>query len=906
MESVRKHFNGDDTPVNLNTGVQLGIYKIVGLLGAGGMGQVYRAHDSKLDREVAIKVLPDSMAHAPESLARFEREAKLLASLSHPQIAAIYGFEEANEKHFLVLELVEGLSLAERIAKESLTVEESRNVAQQIAEALDAAHEKGIVHRDLKPANVMITPDDQVKVLDFGLAKAMAEEGTESNPATSPTLTDNFTRPGVILGTAAYMSPEQARGRPVDKRTDIWSFGCVLYECLVGRPAFQGGTITDLLGAVLKDEPDWDALPDDTPQAMKQLLQRLLVKDRKGRLRDMGDVSILLKDETSADDATESLTRGAIGTGKRWMTYGGWAVAACVAIASVCFYASGIRPNTRSTPEIPARLHLTIDQDRPFRQPVEGVQHSVALSPDGRWIAYIGGDVTERRLYYRRIDEFKWRVVSNSEGAHSPFFSPNGERLAFFSIDELKVATLATNERPQPVTETIRIAAGGCWEDDETILFLPTPTLPLTRVDVSSGDKTDVFADDKIVLFAPRILPDGSGALIVFAPRGEWGKGQSIGVVDFETRALKPLDLKGTSPYFDEASGRLVYANDGNILSVPFDIEHAEITGPSELLEAGVSQAGVAEFGLSHHGRLLYAPGTDRKERKLVSIDPEPSLDQPEELFVGDIGSTLRLRPNDQTLALHVNVEGALPGLRQFHLDPPELDHQLIDSHSGSGHPTWAPDGASLAYMSALGIYSIEFGGAAADESMFDGMGSGADFPTCWHPQEEVLLYTDEDLVSHWDIGLYDKTTGEKSYFVKTNSVETGAVFSPDGKWVAYQSNIGGRFEIYIKPYPLEPGFPIRVSSGGGIEPMWSPKTAPLQLYYRIGQKMMSVDFLPGQTPQCTDPVELFRGHYAAGEVRASYDVDQDGRFYMVELSEKESPKELNMIVDWNAKYLTR
>ena len=413
--------------MSLETGTQLGIYQIVGLLGAGGMGQVYRAHDSKLDREVAIKVLPIATAHDPESLARFEREAKLLASLSHPQIAAIYGFEEADGKHFLVLELVEGLTLAELIASEPLTIEESKNIARQMAGALDAAHEKGIVHRDLKPANVKITPDDQVKVLDFGLAKAMAEEGPASDPATSPTLTDNFTRPGVILGTAAYMSPEQARGRPVDKRSDIWSFGCVLYECLAGRPAFQGGTITDLLGAVLKDEPDWDALPSNTPRPLKQLLQRLLIKDRKERLRDMGDVSILLTDDTSANDLIDPQTQNVIGAGTHWKTYSGWIAATCLALACSWFYARSIRFGAGATPDTPVRLHVAIDDDRPFSMSMQDVQTSAAISPDGQWIAYVGEGEPERRLYYRRIDEFRWRVVYGSEGAHSPFFSPDGE-----------------------------------------------------------------------------------------------------------------------------------------------------------------------------------------------------------------------------------------------------------------------------------------------------------------------------------------------------------------------------------------------------------------------------------------------------------------------------------------------
>ena len=899
--------------MSLEPGKQLGIYKIVALLGEGGMGQVYRAHDSKLDREVAIKVLPDATANDPESLARFEREAKLLAALTHPNIAAIYGFEEADGKHFLVLELVEGLTLSERIASEPLNVEESVHIAGQIAEALDAAHEKGIIHRDLKPANVKITPDDQVKVLDFGLAKAMTDEESAGDPSTSPTLTENYTRPGVILGTAAYMSPEQARGRPVDRRSDVWSFGCVLYECLTGRSTFQGDTISDLLGAVLKEEPDWDALPADTPHWLKQLLQRLLIKDRRLRLRDMGDVSILLTDDTSPNRLVQPTSIDATDVGSAWKTSGGWMIAACLALAAGWFYISRSPAEMESQPRTTIQTQVAFDDDKPYTTPANNVHRSIAISPDGQWIAYCGGGEPERLLYYRRIDELQWQIVPNSEGAHSPFFSPSGQKLAFFTIGQLKMVALGTKERPENLKSTLRIAGTGCWEDEQTILYLETPTKALSRVDVNTRQHSVAFDDEEFILFGPELLPGDGRALVSFLNRAAPLAGFQIGIVDLETKRLKPLGVKGSVSGYDEASRRLVYAKDGNILTVPFDLEKTEVTGSPELLVTGVSQSGakvmqtgVAELRLSRNGRLIYVLDTDQDQRRLVSIDPAGPPEQTRELMVGNLPGLVRVRPGGQQLAVRIDIANATGGIRLLHLDPPRMGQLVTDSHTSAHFPTWDPDGNSLSYMYRLGVYTIEIGGSAIDKPTFVGTGRGAYFPLCWHPEGNVMLYLDEDPDSHWDIRLFDKQTGDTSDYVKTPFAETAASFSPDGKWVAYQSNEGGRFEIFVRPYPLEPGFPKRVSMAGGTEPMWSHSTDPMRLYYRIGQKMMSVDFFPEQSPEFSEAKELFQGRYAMGQVRPAYDVDAEDRFYMIELAESESPKHLNMVLDWNAKFLNQ
>ena len=421
--------------MSLKIGIQLGTYKIVGPLGAGGMGEVYRATDTTLDREVALKLLPDMMARDPELVARFEREAKLLASLNHPQIAAIYGFEQAEGKRFLVLEIVEGPTLAERIAAGPLMVEESLDIARQMAEALEAAHDKGIIHRDLKPANVKITPEGQVKVLDFGLAKALAEEDsdTEMNPGASPTITQDFTRPGVILGTAAYMSPEQARGRPVDKRSDIWSFGCVLYECLTGESMFLGETVTDSIGAILHKQPDWERLPAHTPPTVQLLLRRCLAKDRKQRLRDIGDVRIELEaaiaDPTSsslglARTALAGITETRLRSTRGVMTVVGGMLLAVIVMLGIDWTLWLEPPSTaveRYSIALPQReSHVMMSGDP-----------TIGISADGERLSYTSGtDYMNQNVFLRRRDVLlPTTLVKRAGRAYFPTFS-SGPRLA--------------------------------------------------------------------------------------------------------------------------------------------------------------------------------------------------------------------------------------------------------------------------------------------------------------------------------------------------------------------------------------------------------------------------------------------------------------------------------------------
>jgi len=463
--------------MSLTPNTRLGPYEIVAPLGAGGMGEVYRAKDTRLDRDVAIKVLPETFACDPERVARFQREAKVLASLNHPHIAAIYGFEEANAVRFLVLELVEGETLADRLKTGPLPVDEALSVCKQIAEAVETAHEQGVIHRDLKPANVKITPDGAVKVLDFGLAKAMAaEDRSTTEIVNSPTITADYTRPGVILGTAAYMSPEQARGRPLDRRTDIWSFGVVLFECLSGQKPFVGDTATDLVAKILEREPDWNALPETTPTNVRMLLQRSMQKDRKQRLRDIGEAWVVLDGALAGDFSVAGLVPvRSLPTWRRAMP---WFVCAILIAALGALWLS-IRPVKQPA----MRFTLTIPESQALRAPRWPMMD---ISPDGTRIVFVGDKDSGRQLYLRLIHQLDATPLANTDDAYCPFFSPDGEWIAFAQKGKLRKISVLGG----PAT-TICDAAdlrGGSWGVDGTIVFAPNPRSGIWRVPAAGGE----------------------------------------------------------------------------------------------------------------------------------------------------------------------------------------------------------------------------------------------------------------------------------------------------------------------------------------------------------------------------------------------------------------------------------
>ena len=555
-------------------GKQIGVYRIDSLLGAGGMGEVYRARDSKLGRDVAIKVLPAAFLIDPERRARFDREARMLATLNHPNIGAIYGFEESDGLRALVLELIEGDTLAERIVREPIPLDEVLRIARGMAEALDAAHDKGIVHRDLKPANIKLTPSGSVKVLDFGLAKAMTDDGRTGTLTDSPTVTVGGTRSGLLLGTAAYMSPEQARGKPVDRRTDIWAFGCVVYQMLARRPAFGGESVSDTLVAVLDRDPDWSALPASMPEWLRRLLRRCLEKDPARRLRDIGDARLELDDrsEPASIGSTDSVPAGrdrfrAPITGALAMGV----VALAAAGAVVWWFAT--RTPIAPEPIIRATLNLPADQEldtQPTASPL-------ALSPDGRRVAYVARSEGRYQLYVRNLDAFDAKPLPGTEGARYPFFSPDGESIAFFAGGKLKKVSIVSGS-PIIVCDAPSITRGGSWSSLGFIVVPDPGGTGLMKVPASGGVLERVAINnadtEKRYLAWPHFLPDGRRLLISTSPVPTWSVATRIAILSVETGEWTPLGDGSQAQYI--GSGHIVFhaphVREGELQTIELDL----------------------------------------------------------------------------------------------------------------------------------------------------------------------------------------------------------------------------------------------------------------------------------------------------------------------------------------------
>ena len=582
-------------------GQSINHYKITSKLGEGGMGEVYRAEDTTLKREVAIKVLPERFTQDPERLARFQREAQVLASLNHPNIAAIHSFEHSEGVHFLAMELVEGETLAQRVARGPVPVEEALEVCRQIAEGLEAAHESGIIHRDLKPANVKVTPEAKVKILDFGLAKALEGEIPAADISHSPTRTDEMTSTGVILGTAPYMSPEQARGKPVDKRADIWAFGCVLYECLTGTQLFGGETTTDCIAKVLQKEPDWEALPEGTPWRVRDLLRRCLEKDAHQRLRDIGDARIEIRQaQTDPVDPTLAQVAPVVASSswRRRAILGG--VIGLVG-SVVGFFLWNLADDSQPTqPTVVTQFPVVL----PAGATLRGYQ--LALSPDGTQLVYAAHRGDTPQLYVRALDQLESKPIPHTEGAVHPFFSPDGKWVGFFISPEglggaLKKLSVMGGT-PQTLCE-VTAPRSGSWGQDGTIVFGQRPGL--WRVSDAGGTPKELTRGP---CFRPQILPGGK-AVVFSRPFGEGGP--SIRVLSLETGEEKVLIQPGDFPHY-APTGHLIYALDEKLLAAPFDLKTLKVTGDSTPVLEGVwTQGGGEQYSISENGTLAYIPKGD-------------------------------------------------------------------------------------------------------------------------------------------------------------------------------------------------------------------------------------------------------------------------------------------------------
>ncbi len=880
-------------------------YRLVERIGEGGMGEVWRAVDTTLDREVAIKILPPAFAADPERLARFEREAKLLASLNHPNIASVYGLHEAGPStgsgpsvRFLAMELVPGEDLAQRLERGALPMDEAIETARRVAESLEAAHEHGVIHRDLKPANVKRTPDGKVKVLDFGLAKA-GEPVAGADPSRSTTVTSTGTLAGTILGTPGYMSPEQARGRAVDRRTDVWALGCLLYEMLSGRRAFDGATATDALAAVVAREPDWNALPAATPAPVRRLLRRCLEKDARRRLRDAGDAGLLL------DDAGEE-PGAAAATVPRWRRAAPWAAAAVLAVLLGASLLGGTRSGTPAPPRSPVHLSARLPLDVRLDLETNTTEHQIlAISPDGSRLAFVGVSANVKRLYLRRLDQLEVTPLAGTEDANSPFFSPDGLWIAFFARGKLKKVAV---EGGQPIDLcAVGLDRGGAWGPDGTIVFSPSTSSSLSRIPSGGGTpveltKLDLARKERTHRW-PAFLPGGKEVAFTVGTSDKPGvyEDSEIDAVTLETGQRRVL-LKGASMVRFAEPGHLVLGRGSQLFAMPF----AAATGgpvanaiPVARDVGGVSTSGVLFFDLARDGTLAYAEADPKASmlelvwvRRDGTVEPLPL---PAREYRGP-----RVSPDGKLIAVAIGPgRGAASDVYIHDLARGTTARLTFDGASAS--PVWAPDGARVAFGSRTAAgdnlaWKAADGGEAA-RTLASFPDSIARAPLCFTPDGKSLVYQqDSGPGRSVDLIALSAPDGQSRPIVQTAAIEMGGDISPDGRWLAYNSDESGSAEVYVQAFP-GPGGRWQITDGGGTIPHWSPDGS--ELFYVNQQRMMAVKVLTRPTFSVGAPRELFSTRFpTTSDTFANYDVAPDGRFIMVRTSgETTTAQHVNVVL---------
>ncbi len=880
----------------LSPGTRLGVYEVIASIGEGGMGQVYRATDTTLGRQVAIKLLPDAFASDPDRLARFEREAKTLASLNHPHIAAIYGFEKAGGLYALVMELVEGEDLSQRIARGAIPLDEALPIARQIADALEAAHDQGIVHRDLKPANIKVRPDGTVKVLDFGLAKAMdSTVGSSATTMNSPTLSIHATQAGMILGTAAYMAPEQARGKAVDRRADIWAFGVVLFEMLSGRRAFEGETIPDLLAKVIEREPDWSALPGATPTRLRELLRRSMRKDPKNRLRDIGEARVQIEELSGAAEGAGVLNiphaRSIWGRRVAWAV----AAAALVLVAeAIAFRVPWRRPSPlallRLSVELGADVALTV-----------GAGDATSLSPDGAVIAFVaqknGGGSPQ--IYVRRLTELHATLLSGTDEAESPFFSPDGQWIAFFANGKLRKiaasggATVTLCDAPN--------GRGGAWSEDGTIVLSPdsTPGTRLMRVSSAGGTPEPVtsLAEGELSQRWPQVLPGGKAVLFTSGSPGVYDDASLVvqalpagarTVVQrggYHGRYL-PTGL-GSPERTGRNGGHLVYVHAGTVFTVPFDLDRLAVTGTAVPAFEGVATnaiSGGAQFAASAGGTAVYLPG-----QRNVSGWPIHWMDH--------TGKTTPLRaapanwvnlvfaPDGRRLAMQI-ADGAPNDIWVYEWARNTLT-RLTSNPADDIKPVWSPNGLSLVFassradLSTLNLYAQRADGTGEAQRLTQS--PNLQQPASWHPSGTLLAFEEQTPATSWDLMILpmagDEVSGWKPgkprVFLNSPFQEREPMFSPDGRWLAYGSDETGRPEVFVRPFP-GPGSKWQISTDGAVTPTWSRTKRELLFATLNGQIMVAPYVAESASFRAEKPRLWSEGRHAVRGGRR-FDLHPDG-----------------------------
>ena len=899
----------------LNAGTRVGPYEIVSALGAGGMGEVYRARDTKLSRDVALKVIPDTFALDPDRLARFTREAHVLASLNHPHIAAIYGFEDSGETHALVLELVEGHTLAERIAGGPLPLDEALPIAKQLAEALEAAHEQGIIHRDLKPANIKITPDGVVKVLDFGLAKLAEPTGSGQQAAgraqlsMSPTITSPamMTGMGVLLGTAAYMSPEQAKGRPADKRSDIWAFGCVLFEMLAGTRPFDGEDITDVMVAVLSKEPDWNALPASVPASIRALLRRCLEKDRRKRVADIAAARFAL-DEHASLSGPATTSAALLAHRPLWrrvavMTAGALVIAA-VATALTWF---ATRPRDPVPPRV-SRLPLALSGTAALT--INGIDRDLAITPDGSRVVYVGNRSTQ--LFVRALDALAPVAVFTGRPS-GPFISPDGQWIGFLDVGGTLKKVAMTGGPAVTLTTLDSNLRGATWGPDDTIIYATSsvatglqrmgaaggPTTVLTRPDRTKGELDHLW---------PELLPGGRAVLFTITALTGGLDAAQVAVLDLRTGTRKILARGGNDAHY-VPSGHLVYAAAGTLRAIPFDLANLETRGTPVPVIPDVMTTGAAggvDAVMADDGTLAYVPvsGMAGMQRTLVWVDRpgrETPIPAPARTYLYP-----RLSPDGTRVAVYANDQEADNWV--WNLGRTTLTRLTFDPGIDP-YPVWTPDGLRLIFSServgARNLFWQAADGTGTVERLTESPNNQN--ATAVSPDGHQLIFTETTPKTGDDVMRMELDgTRRVTPLVQSQFIERNGIVSPDGRWLAYEANDSGRLEIYVRPYPEVNRGHWQVSTAGGTRPLWARNGQEL-LYVSQTAALMRVGVGRGASWLATTPTPLVKEGYFTNPAvftGRTYDISPDGkRFLMIKegggTDETAAPPQIIVVQHW-------
>ena len=879
------------------------------------MGEVYRAEDTKLGREVAIKVLPEAFTTDSERLARFKREARVLASLNHPNIGGIHGLEEADGVRALVLELVEGPTLADRIADSRIPLEESLAIARQIAEALEAAHEQGIIHRDLKPANVKVRSDGTVKVLDFGLAKALEPGADDPEISQSPTLSlpAAATQMGVILGTAAYMSPEQARGRSVDKRADIWAFGCLLYEMLTRKRPFAGEDVSETLARVIEREPDFQELPDAAPPALVRLIERCLRKDPRQRLHDIADARLEIEDAMAfspADSLPSDLPKGSTA----WRV-APWVIAALTTVVALAGFFRGFWTGPADSV---TRAHLQVVLPEGLQLAVDTAHPTLALSPDGTQLVFVGDDGQSRKLYLRDLAEGESRGIPGTEGGASPFFSPDGDWIGFFVGSNLvKVSAVSGAPVAVHATTGVRVNRGATWVAEQKVVIAGSPNSGLSLTSIEGQDfrplaemifLTDIEAPHSW----PSSLPDG-GSLVFNDSTDANLDAPALKLLRMDSGEIVRLDGAGSNPRVS-ASGHLLYARDGSLYGMQFDERQKGTTGAEfRIIDGVITDAnGAAQYAVGGKGTLAYVGGpSDSGRFELVWVDREGDE---ETMLRSDLPMRLpRLSPDGSQVAVTL-VDGANVDVWLVDSARRSLDRRLTTHPGEDFGAVWHPEGRALVLGSevsesadnkgpAIG-WIEEIGQAPSALAVTPGWGNW-EFPSSWSPDGQWVAFVAIRDGGSADILLISPENPEEVVpFLETPAREWAPMFSPDGRWMAYVSDDTGSPEVYAQPFP-GPGDRRRISIRNGTEPLWSRDGR--EIFYREGRRLMVVlvdgsgERLEASEPQLLIDTKTGSEDLSGlGASTANYDVSLDGsRFLIIRRENPMTATVIDVVLNW-------